>query len=87
MRTFTIMVVLASGCGLISCARQDQTGARQAGRDAYDATREVKQDAKKAAHEIREAGKEFREGWAERRNESKDVDPPQPKKERTRRRD
>jgi hypothetical protein len=86
MRTFTIAIVLAFGCGLISCTRQDQPSARQAGRDAYDATREVKQGAKKAAHEIREAGKDFREGWAERRSESKDPDPPQPKKQEPRRR-
>ena len=87
MRTFTIALVLACGGGLISCTRQDQPTARQAGRDAYDATREIKHDAKTAAQDLRKAGKEFREGWAERRKEAKDPDPPPPKKPAPRRRD
>ena len=88
MRTFTIALVLALGGGLISCTRHDQPAARQAGREAYDATREIKHGAKTAAHELREAGKEFREGWAERRSEAKDPAPPPPsKKPAPRRRD
>lgn len=87
MRTFTAGLVLIFGVCLISCTRHDEPAARQAGREAYDASREIKHGAKTAAREIRDAGKEFREGWAERRKEAKEPDPPAPKRERTHRPD
>ena len=88
MGNLSIALVLASGLGLISCTRHDEPAARQAGREAYDASREIKHGAKTAAREIRDAGKEFREGWSERRKEAKDPEPPpEPKKQPARRRD
>jgi len=86
MRTSVIALVLACGFGLISCARRDEPAARQAGREAYDASREIKHGAKTAARELRDAGKEFREGWRERQDEKKDPEPPEPKKQPVRRR-
>ena len=94
MRTSVIALVLTCGFGLISCARRDEPArrddpsAREAGREAYDASREIKQGAKTAARELRDAGKEFQQGWRERQRESKDPEPPpEPKKHPVRRRD
>ena len=87
MRTSIIALVLTCGVGLTSCTRRDEPGARQVGREAYDASQEIKHGAKTAARELKEAGKEFREGWSERRKEDKRPDPPPAKKERPRPRD
>ena len=70
MRTSYITIAIAAILSLCSCTRRDanrrdEPAARQAGRDAYEASQEIKHGAKEAAHELRQAGKEFREGWAE----------------------
>jgi len=85
MSTSYITVAIAAILSLCSCTRRDadrheEPAARQAGRDAYEASQEIKHDAKKAAHDLRQAGKEFREGWAERRKEAKDEPPAPPRK-------
>ena len=87
MRKLRIALVIAAGVGLVSCNREpvrrdnaadrrSEPAAREVGREAYSATQEIKRGAKKAAKELKTAGKEFREGWSERRNETKQEDPP-----------
>jgi hypothetical protein len=79
MRNWYIALVVAAGLGMVSCDRNDKSrgepAARQAGRQAYDASQELKRDAKEAAKKLKKAGKDFREGW----NEAKHEDP-QPRK-------
>jgi hypothetical protein len=70
MRTFCIPILLA-GLSLVSCTRRDtavrreEPAAREAGREAYQATQDLKRGAKKAARELRDAGKEMHQGWNE----------------------
>jgi hypothetical protein len=67
MRTLCLVVLVVTGLGLASCAREDHNSpaARRAGRDAYKASQQIKKGAKEAAHELRDAGKEFKEGWSD----------------------
>jgi hypothetical protein len=70
MRTSLIGLVCFLGFSLTSCNIGDRSdrgdaAARQAGRDAYNASRDLKKDAQQAARELRNASKQFREGWSE----------------------
>ena len=81
MRTSYLLLALGLGLSLTACSRHDpphrgEPPARQAGREAYDASQEIKRGAKEAAQEIRKAGKEFREGWSD----AKHKDPPKREK-------
>lgn len=76
-------IVLIAAFTFISCDRTQTTdrgrsepAARQAGREAYDASREIKHGAQQAARDLRSASKEFRQGWNERRAERRDQPPP-----------
>lgn len=75
MRISYITLAVFAGLTLMSCDRREPA-ARQAGREAHQASEELKHGAKQAAHELRNAGKEFRQGWNERRAETTHEPPP-----------
>lgn len=74
------LAILTLACiALAACNRQDtrtQPTARQAGREAYQATRDLKKDAKKAAEQLRAAGKQFQQGWQEQKHADHNAPPP-----------
>lgn len=62
------MAVLGfTALSLISCNQSPrrQPDAREAGRQAYQASQNLKRDAKQAAHQLHDAEQQFREGWDE----------------------
>jgi len=65
----SVAVICWFGLGLISCSRSPQPDAREAGREAYQASKDIKKDAKEAARNLREAGKQFEEGWKDAQRE------------------
>jgi hypothetical protein len=79
MRSCGLFIMLAAGMVFTSCTRDDRrnndSAAREVGRDAYRATEELKRGAKKVEQDARKAGKDVREGW----NEAKHEDPPRKK--------
>ena len=78
---FTLAIFIA--LGLMSCDRSDtarqEPPARQAGREAHQASRQIRQGVQEATHDLQHAGKQFRQGWNEDRNQTSPGNPSRPK--------
>lgn len=73
MRLAAFAISIIGALGLVSCERDSARNtppAREAGREAYQASKDVKRGARHAARTLEHAGKEFDKGWNEERNKT-----------------